>query len=137
MTAAITETCADVVRSRASAIKIGQPNTAPSAVKKSGRRRSFRTNFSRRIVKIKKEIMPAIVARPVAVKNGSKLSSAHFVMGTERAKRKMPIKAINTPTRISRRVSFIAEMRYLNFLKSGARFSVKAFPPSFASSVSV
>ena len=38
MNAAITATCAEVVRSSASATRIGQPKTAPSIVKSSGRR---------------------------------------------------------------------------------------------------
>ena len=48
MNAAITATCADVVRCSASASRIGQPKTAPSIVYTSGRRCCGAGNGTRR-----------------------------------------------------------------------------------------
>ena len=41
--------------------------------------------------------IPAITARPVAVRNGLKLSSAHTVQGSEKEKPRTPTKATRSP----------------------------------------
>jgi hypothetical protein len=99
ITAAITETCADVVRWSARAIKIGHPKTAPRAVKAVGRhssRGSFGT-FAMNIRGIAKNA--AITGRAKAVKSGSKLLSANLVKGRESENAKIPRKAKKRPLR--------------------------------------
>jgi hypothetical protein len=97
MTAAITETCAEVVRWSAIAIKIGQPKTAPAAVNAVGRQSSRGSlgTFATIINGIAKKA--AITGRANAVKNGSKLFSANFVNGSESENAKMPRKAKSNP----------------------------------------
>jgi hypothetical protein len=93
MTAEITETCDDVVRSSAIAIKIGQPKTAPSAVNAIGlqRWRGRAGTFRKSMSGIAKEA--AMTGRANAVKRGSKLFNANFVNGRESEKANTPRKA--------------------------------------------
>ena len=67
MKAAITAACADVVRSSASASRIGQPNTAPIIVKMIGLTCSGAGNGTRRTSRRAPAIAPAMTARPIAV----------------------------------------------------------------------
>jgi hypothetical protein len=99
MTAAITDTCADVVLCRAIAIKIGHPNTAPSAVKAVGlqRWRGSAGTLKMNMSGIAKKA--AIIGRAKAVKSGSKLLSANFVKGSESENARTPKKAKRRPLR--------------------------------------
>ena len=99
ITAEITATWAEVVRWRAIAIKIGQPKTAPNAVKMVGliKWRGSLGTFSKIINGIAKS--DAMTGRAKAVKSGSKLLSASLVKGRESEKAKTPIKAKRRPLR--------------------------------------
>ena len=98
MKAAITATCADVVRSSASAIRIGQPKTAPSIVNTSGRRCAADGSGTRRAASSAAASAPAIKARPVAVKSGLNPPTATFVSGTENENMSTPAKAHSRPS---------------------------------------
>ena len=99
MTAAITETCAEVVRWSAIAIKIGQPKTAPAAVNAVGLQSSRGSlgTFATIINGIANNA--AMTGRAKAVKNGSKLFNANLVKGSESEKAKIPRKAKKRPLR--------------------------------------
>jgi hypothetical protein len=97
MTAAITETCAEVVLCSAIAINMGQPKTAPAAVNAVGlhsSRGSFGT-FAISISGIARRA--AITGRANAVKSGSKLFKASLVKGSESENAKIPRKAKKSP----------------------------------------
>ena len=93
ITADKTATCADVVRCKAMAIKIGQPKTAPNAVKMVGRNK-WRGSAGTLATSIRgMAINDAITGRAKAVKSGSKLFRASLVNGRESEKAKTPINA--------------------------------------------
>jgi hypothetical protein len=99
MTAAITETCAEVVLCRASAINIGQPNTAPAAVKAVGFHKLRGSIGTLAIIINGIAMTAAITGRAKAVKNGSKLFRASLVNGSESENAKIPRKAKSSPLR--------------------------------------
>ena len=102
MNAAITAACADVVRCRARARRIAQPKTAPSIVKNSGRRYCLGGIGTRRTRSTTTASVPAITARPMAVKNGLKPPTATLVRGREKEKSRTPSMAHRSPARTMR-----------------------------------
>ena len=99
MNAAITATCADVVRVSARASRIGQPNTAPSMVKTSGRSCSAAGQGTLAARSSAPASAPAITALPVAVRNGLNPPTATLVSGTENENSSTPRKAQASPFR--------------------------------------
>jgi hypothetical protein len=99
ITAAMTETCADVVRYKAIAIKMGHPNTAPRAVKTVGRHkcRGSAGTLKASIKGIARKA--AITGRANAVKSGSKLFRAILVKGSDSENARTPMKAKSRPLR--------------------------------------
>ncbi len=99
ITAEMTETCDEVVLSSATAIRIGQPKTAPSAVNAIGLQRwRGRAGTLRASIRgIAKNA--AITGRANAVKSGSKLLRAILVNGRDSENAKTPMKAKRRPLR--------------------------------------
>ena len=99
MNAAMTATCAEVVRCSASASRIGQPKTAPIIVNTIGVRCSRGGNGTRRTPSSTRARAPAMTARPMAVRNGLKPPTATFVIGTENENSSTPTNAHTSPAR--------------------------------------
>jgi hypothetical protein len=99
MTAAMTETWAEVVLCKASAIRIGQPKTAPAAVNAVGLHRLRGSLGALTIIISGIAMTAAITGRAKAVNSGSKLFRASLVKGSESEKAKIPRKAKRRPFR--------------------------------------
>jgi hypothetical protein len=97
MTAAITAMCAEVDLCSARAISIGQPKTAPSVVKSTGRQRVRGSARARSLVIKGRATVSAINGLANAVKRGSYPRSANFVIGREAENKKTPRKAKANP----------------------------------------
>jgi hypothetical protein len=93
----MTETCAEVVLCKASAIRIGQPKTAPAAVNAVGLHRLRGSLGTLTIIINGIAMNAAITGRAKAVNSGSKLFRASLVKGSESEKAKIPRKAKSSP----------------------------------------